>query len=200
MNILHTVSSLGQKSYGIGQICMSLASIQNNIDLDVNVLSVDNSYEELLWSSQKYKFPIERINNCHYSYFQLLKMNRKNDFIHSLGNISRIDIVHQHSLWGKNSLLLSEFRNKGIPYVIAPHGTLSPYALHNRLSSKVKKKIALNLSRIQYPVCQQSTFHDFPLESSLSRNTDSVLMREIPLPLKVVYPLLFGPVYAQLME
>lgn len=53
---------------------------------------------------------------------------------------------------------------------------------------------------IQYPVCQQSTFHDFSLESSLSRNTDSVLMREIPLPLKVVYPLLFGPVYARSME
>lgn len=191
MNILHTVSSLGQKSYGIGQICMSLASIQNNINLDVNVLSVDNSYEELLWSSQKYKFPIERINNCHYSYFQLLKMNRKNDFIHSLGNISRIDIVHQHSLWGKNSLLLSEFRNKGIPYVIAPHGTLSPYALHNRLSSKVKKKIALNLyenENLQKCSCLHATseqeiddFRQFGLKAPIAYIKNGISLNELSL-------------------
>ena len=145
MNILHTVSSLGKKSYGLGQICMSLASTQNNLNLDVNVLSVDNSMEELLWSSTKYNFPIEKIRNIQYSYFQILNKSKKNDFIHSLKDISHIDIVHQHSLWGKHSLLLNEFRNRQIPYIVAPHGTLSPYALYNGLSSRVKKKVALKL-------------------------------------------------------
>lgn len=145
MNILHTVSSLGKKSYGLGQICMSLASTQNNLNLDVNVLSVDNCMEELLWSSTKYNFPIGKIRNIQYSYFQILNKSKKNDFIHSLKDISHIDIVHQHSLWGKHSLLLNEFRKRQIPYIVAPHGTLSPYALHNGLSSRVKKKVALKL-------------------------------------------------------
>lgn len=61
MNILHTVSSLGKKSYGLGQISMSLASTQSKLNLDVNVLSVDNSEEELLWSSTKYNFPLEKL-------------------------------------------------------------------------------------------------------------------------------------------
>ena len=145
MNILHTVSSLGKKSYGLGQISMSLASTQSKLNLDVNVLSVDNSEEELLWSSTKYNFPLEKIRNIQCSYSQILNKSKKNDFIYSLKDLSHIDIVHQHSLWGKHSLLLSEFRSRQIPYIVAPHGTLSPYALRNGLSSRIKKKIALNL-------------------------------------------------------
>jgi len=50
------------------------------------------------------------------------------------------DIVHQHGLWTAQSRVTAAFRTRRIPTVVAPHGSLEPWALRR---SRWKKRLAL---------------------------------------------------------
>ena len=52
----------------------------------------------------------------------------------------RTDVVHQHGLWTAQTRVTEVFRARHIPTIIAPHGSLEPYA---RRHSARKKRIAL---------------------------------------------------------
>jgi glycosyltransferase involved in cell wall biosynthesis len=60
------------------------------------------------------------------------------------GSMGRsVDIVHQHCLWLANSrTTFYLYKNRKVPSVIAPHGSLEPWALQR---SSLKKRIALSL-------------------------------------------------------
>jgi len=87
-----------------------------------------------------------------------------------------IDIIHQHCLWLANSRITLHMHGKrNVPSVIAPHGTLEPWALQR---SSWKKRIALPLyerSNLQSASClhacsmQEATgFRDFGLKNPVA--------------------------------
>lgn len=70
-----------------------------------------------------------------------------------------IDIVHQHCLWLANSRTTTILQTKrNVPSVLAPHGSLEPWALQR---SAWKKKIAL-------PLYERSNLHNASCLHSLS--------------------------------
>jgi glycosyltransferase involved in cell wall biosynthesis len=68
-----------------------------------------------------------------------------------------VDVVHQHGLWTAQSRITEAFRSRNIPAVVAPHGSLAPYA---RRRSWWKKRIALALferRNLQLASCLHAT-------------------------------------------
>lgn len=138
MKILHTVVSFGKQSYGLGSISMGLVKAQLELGEDVWVWSSD-SEENINWASENYDIPKERLLGFP-SNIPIIKAS-SSELKNALKNKS-FDIVHQHSLWTSQSLITSILRKNGSKTCIAPHGTLSEFALEK---SKLKKEIALSL-------------------------------------------------------
>jgi glycosyltransferase involved in cell wall biosynthesis len=57
-----------------------------------------------------------------------------------LARMTAADVVHQHGLWTAQSRITGVFRRRGSATVVAPHGSLEPYA---RQRSALKKRMAL---------------------------------------------------------
>lgn len=138
MKIVHVVPSFGKQSYGLGSISMGLAKAQLDTGADVSVWSLDME-EDVLWASQTYNFPKDKLFGFPPN-IPLIKTSRA-EVSKALKDKS-FDIVHQHSLWTSQSLITSILRKNGAKSIIAPHGTLSEFALGK---SKLKKDIALSL-------------------------------------------------------
>lgn len=138
MKIVHTVSSFGKESYGLGSISMGLAKAQFDLGEDVYVWSND-SYENIIWASETYNFPQNRLL-CFQPVIPFISTSYKE--IKASYKDKSFDIVHQHSLWTSKSIVTSLLRNNGSKSVIAAHGTLSEFALNK---SKFKKSIALSI-------------------------------------------------------
>lgn len=47
-----------------------------------------------------------------------------------------VDLVHLHGMWSATGLLAFAARARGIPYVITPHGSLSPWSMARRSVAK----------------------------------------------------------------
>lgn len=138
MKILHTVTSFGKASYGLGSISMGLAKAQLDLGEDVYVWSSD-SEDDVKWASNTYGIPTERLLGfpsnmpiINFSSIELKKALKDKSF----------DIIHQHSLWTSQSLITSILRKNGAKTCIAAHGTLSEFSLKK---SKIKKDIVLGL-------------------------------------------------------
>jgi glycosyltransferase involved in cell wall biosynthesis len=140
IKILHTTTTIGKSSFGIGQISVSLASAQQDLNNDVSIWCLDNK-ENILWASEKHGFPPDFITGFELAGPKKLwfspDIKRK---ARSSGKQS-FDIIHQHGIWtGASSATLIFAREKGIPTVVAPHGSLNKWVLN---LSAWKKKIAL---------------------------------------------------------
>ena len=141
LKILHNVTSVGMSSYGLGQISVNLARAQFKHEHEVQVWC-QSKKEEILWASNSNDFPLELIRG--FKLFGPKKFLFSLEMNNELKKIKKdqFNIVHQHGIWGFNSCLTHKCSNDlGIQTVIAPHGSLSQYALN---ISKLKKKIALN--------------------------------------------------------
>lgn len=140
MKILHNVPTIGKSSFGIGQISVSLAQAQNAINHDVAIWCLDD-LENIKWASKTHGFPPEFITG-----FKLTGP-KKLWFSPDIKKRAResgkdaFDIIHQHGIWtGASSATLIFSKEKNIPTIIAPHGSLNKWVLG---LSGWKKKIAL---------------------------------------------------------
>ncbi|MDO9254790.1 MAG: glycosyltransferase [Bacteroidales bacterium] len=138
IKILHNVHYLGKTSFGLGQISVSLASAQYSLGHDVRIWCLENE-ENIMWASSTHDFPADRING--FKLFGPRNLLYSTDLIRQAKNDDTLfDIVHQHGIWtgiSKSTLLLA--KNKKIPTIIAPHGSLNQWALDQ---SRWKKQIA----------------------------------------------------------
>lgn len=140
IKILHNVTTVGQDSFGLGQISVSLAQAQYELGLDVKLWCLDN-YRNISWASITHDFSLERITGFKLDGPQKIWFSSK-----ILKHISKyaqgeFDIVHQHGIWTGISIATLKFSKKQkIPTIIAPHGSLNQWALN---LSHWKKKIAL---------------------------------------------------------
>jgi glycosyltransferase involved in cell wall biosynthesis len=141
IKILHNVATIGTTSLGLGQISVSLAEAQNSLKYDVNIWCLDND-DNITWASATHDFPRNRITG-----FKLLGPSKfwYSPAIKKAGSQAQesFDIVHQHGMWtGVSAATLKFSREKKVPAVVAPHGSLNEWALN---LSRWKKKIALTM-------------------------------------------------------
>lgn len=139
LRILHIVPSIGKRSFGLGQISVSLARAQYALGHDVTIWCFDYD-EDVLWASETHDFPIENIRNFKLSgprFFLYCPEMKK--YASHYDKIP-FDIVHQHQTWTGISNTTLFFSKKNIQTIISPHGSLDQYSLN---ISKWKKKLAL---------------------------------------------------------
>lgn len=139
MKILHLVPSIGPDSFGLGQVALNLAKEQLNLGLRSQIWCLDSD-ENVQWATQTSGFPQKEIRQFEISGPKFLRYSRQmaKEMVGFDGQ--SIDVVHQHGIWTALSYLALSWSTKtnGIK-VIAPHGSLQPWALN--LSPR-KKKIA----------------------------------------------------------
>ncbi|MBK8985799.1 MAG: glycosyltransferase [Chloroflexi bacterium] len=140
-SILHLSSSIGQTSFGLGQVVVNLAKAQNDLNADARIWCLD-SEDQIEWAvtssglgcSRVMAFPSFGPTRFGFSPAMLsaAKSNR-----HALG------VVHQHGIWTAGSQVSNVLRRTHtIPVVVAPHGSLDPWALKRSMN---KKRLALFL-------------------------------------------------------
>lgn len=175
LRILHNVPIIGKLSFGLGQIPISLAQAQYALNQHVNLWCLDND-ENIKWASENYEFSSRFITG--------FKLTGPKIFLHSPAIKKKaresekgaFDIIHQHGIWtGASSATLVFSKEKNIPTVVAPHGSLNAWALG---LSGWKKKIALaayEQSNLTLASCLHATsqneisdFRDFGLKNPIA--------------------------------
>ena len=175
-NILHCVPNVGKASCGLGQIAVNLAEAQRNKpDYNIAIWCVD-SIENIKWASQTHGIPDDKIKG--FPVFGPKKLGfspKMEKFAESVDNKSW-HVVHQHGIWTATSRVTAKLRDRyGIPSVIAPHGSLSEWALKK---SAWKKRIALaayERDNLEKAACLHATseseissFRDFNLRQPIA--------------------------------
>lgn len=140
LKILHNTTTVGKTSYGIGQISVSLARAQYLLGNNVRIWSLDTD-DNISWASTNHDFPSSRITGFKLNYLPSLWISTEITKCAHKSTKSMFDVVHQHGIWtGASTATLILAKEKGIPTVIAPHGSLNQWALN---LSRYKKRIAL---------------------------------------------------------
>ncbi len=138
--ILHNVSLIGKSSFGLGQISVSLASSQYLQGHDVGIWCTD-THENIRWASENHGFPVERITGFNLFGPRFLWFSPELTMSTKRCANDAFEIIHQHGIWTGTSNSTRIFaKEKKIPAIIAPHGSLNQI---DRNLSRWKKKIAL---------------------------------------------------------
>lgn len=133
-NILHITPSVGIAGYGVGTVVRELSTEQSELGMSVKVWSTDTSADQpdglgdgVTWI---------RFATCGPSRLAwapgMMRMARAGD---------RPAVIHQHGIWtGVSSVTRFLHEQRGVPSVIAPHGSLQPWTLEK---SRLRKTLAL---------------------------------------------------------
>ena len=139
VTILQSCTEVGKRSYGLGQVALNLAKELNVLGYDTSIWCLDRD-DDIRWASTSSRFPENRIKN--FSVIGPRRLGLSRAMMKSAaGPDGRFfDIVHQHGIWTGVSLVTTRLHKKfGLPYVVAPHGSLEQWALKR---SRIKKWIA----------------------------------------------------------
>lgn len=139
INVINNTSGVGQTSFGVGHITLNLMRAQRKLGLDAKVWCVATA-EDVRWAMTANDLPEDSIINFPSKGPDRLSYSPA--MLTAAATIGfKADIIHQHGIWAAVSLAtLKMHKNSKIPSVIAPHGSLSDWALS---TSKLKKRIAL---------------------------------------------------------
>jgi glycosyltransferase involved in cell wall biosynthesis len=174
VHIVHNTPSVGQTSFGLGQVALNLALEQNRMGCDAKVWCL-SSVEDVCWASALSDLPENKIVRFStvgprwMSYSPAMVCAAESDS-------NEVDAIHQHGIWtGVSRATLKMHKCQNVPTIIAPHGSLSHWALN---ISRWKKWIALaayernNLNRAS---CLHATseneisdFRDFGLTNPIA--------------------------------
>ncbi len=142
LRVLHVIETMAPREGGPPRVVAGLTVAQRSMGIDAHILCGDAG--ELpdhlqYWQAHASGFPVESVhsatppsNNLAARATALRRWLRA-----SLGNY---DVVHIHQLWRLvPTLAANACRKLGVPYLIAPHTSLSPWALEQK---KTKKMVA----------------------------------------------------------
>ncbi len=174
LSIVHVTPSVGQTSFGVGQVALNLCLEQGRLGNHSDIWCVDGDSDRR-WASEStgvslsklYGFPTVGPRSLRYS----PKLER---FAYSEGGT--FQVVHQHGIWTWVSRVTNCMREvHGIPSVIAPHGSLSCWAIRR---SNWKKRLALAFyeeRNLRLAACLHATseaeiadFRDFGLTNPIA--------------------------------
>ena len=137
---IHLSSSVSRRSFGVGTVAFSLAKAQLRHGWDTRIWSLDRM-ADVTAQPESNGFPLERIRT-----FEGVGPGRWGWSYRLQAAVSSFEdtagcIIHQHGIWTGISAATRSWRVRrhGVS-VIAPHGTLCPWALRR---SRWKKALAL---------------------------------------------------------
>ncbi|MFC1652367.1 glycosyltransferase [Planctomycetota bacterium] len=141
MKVLHTITTVGPGSFGLGPVALNLAKEQNALGVDSAIWCLD-SEKDKRWASASSGLPVGKI--CRFSNFgpklfgfslQMERRVRKHRDV--------CTVLHQHVIWTALSRLAAVLKGcNETANVITLHGALERWCLQK---SWWKKRIALAL-------------------------------------------------------
>jgi len=132
--IVHVTSNAGVAGFGVATVARELSTAQSQLGLDVEVWSADAHGDRpdglgdgVIWT----RFPTRGPSRLAWA----PGMMRMAHTEHGL------TVVHQHGIWTAVSAVTRFLHEqRGVPSVIAPHGSLQPWTLEK---SRLRKTLAL---------------------------------------------------------
>jgi glycosyltransferase involved in cell wall biosynthesis len=142
MKILHVINTLSPRYGGPVKACKDLCSSLAHAGKDVTIYTTDLNYP----MGVRDVVLNQEIKQDGYSLFYFHA--QFNSYVFSLdffkaikNNIKKFDIVHIHGIYRFPQAITAYFcRKYGLPYIIRPHGSLSPY-LFNSKRRKLRKRL-----------------------------------------------------------
>jgi glycosyltransferase involved in cell wall biosynthesis len=142
LRVLHVIETMAPREGGPPRVVAGLAVAQRSIGIDAHILCGDAAQlpDHLqYWQAHASGFPLESVhsavppsNNLAARATALSRWLR--------ASLGKYDVVHIHQLWRLvPTLAANACRTLGVPYLIAPHTSLSPWALEQK---KTKKTLA----------------------------------------------------------
>ena len=175
MKILHNIYSVGPGSFGLGAVALNLCREQNALGSHAAIWCHDTD-QDAVWAESSGCLPPGRIRQFDCVGPSSIRFSPA--MMHAaIGSEGRaFDVVHQHCLWLANSRITLKMDEKhNLPTIIAPHGSLEPWALQR---SSWKKRIALPLyerKNLQKASClhalsvqEVAGFRDFGLKNPIA--------------------------------
>jgi|APSaa5957512535_1039671.scaffolds.fasta_scaffold60976_2 glycosyltransferase involved in cell wall biosynthesis len=142
MKILHVINTLSPRYGGPVKACKELCSSLAHAGEDVTIYTTDLNYpmgvrdvvlnQEIKQDGYSLYYFHAQFNSYVFSleFFKAIK-----------NNIKKFDIVHIHGIYRFPQTITAYFcRKYGLPYIIRPHGSLSPY-LFNSKRRKLRKRL-----------------------------------------------------------
>lgn len=172
--VVHNTSGVGPTSFGVGHIALNLMRAEYELGINSMIWCVGTD-EDVRWAVSANNLPENTVIN-----FPSVGPNRLS-YSPAMMNAAKsgkynVDIIHQHGIWAAVSMATLKMRQfSGIPTIVAPHGSLSQWALN---TSKLKKEIALfayERSNLNQAACLHATseneisdFRDFGLKNPIA--------------------------------
>lgn len=139
MKVLHLASWIGRESTGLGRVSAGLMKSQRSLGIDAQIWTMDAS-DELDFVAQT-----EALERGHIRGFSIdgpARLRYSKELIRSVQQPEGLsfDVLHQQGIWQATSIAANKWRQaKRGPTLVAPQGSLSPWALS---VSKWRKKLA----------------------------------------------------------
>lgn len=136
MNILHVTPNAGVAGFGVATVVRELSTSQNELGAVVEIWSLDTDADR----------PNGLADGVVWHHFQACGPTRLAWSPGMMKMARSVDcpvVVHQHGIWtGVSAVTRFLHQRRGVPSVIAPHGSLQNWALQK---SHMRKAIALSL-------------------------------------------------------
>lgn len=145
LRVLHVIETMAPHEGGPPRVVAGLAIAQRSMGVDAHILCGDGKQlanHVQYWQAHTSGFPIENIHTIpSWSKYSAVRAMALRGWLRT--NLSNFDVVHIHQLWRLvPTLTATVCRQLCVPYLIAPHTSLSPWALAQK---KPKKMLARRL-------------------------------------------------------
>lgn len=153
MNIVHIIPGIGHTSFGLGQVALNLAREQNALGDEAWIWCVSPA-SDVQWASDSSDLARSRIRT--FSAIGPSRLAFSPAMVSAaIGkNGDGIDVAHQHGIWTACSISTNTLhRYHSLPYVVAPHGSLDPWALGRSLWKKWIASIAYQDANLRSAAC-----------------------------------------------
>ncbi len=174
-HVIHLTQTVGQQSFGAGQVATHLAGSQRESGAVAEVWTFDPP-DGLAWAAEHSTLPSGQMRGFPRSWPAFLGRSRDMENAARTARWNGKVIVHQHLIWLMISCVPALLRTAGeVRVVIAPHGTLDDWALRK---SRWKKRMARRLyegRNLETADCLHATsereisnFRDFGLRNPIA--------------------------------
>jgi glycosyltransferase involved in cell wall biosynthesis len=137
--VLHVVETLAPHEGGPPRVVANLAIAQRALGSDAHILCGDGralAHHIEYWRAHAPGFPAEKVEGIA-AHSDSLFARRRSLASWLRVHLGSFDVVHLHQLWRLVPTLTGlACREQGVPYLIAPHTSLSPWALGQKSAKK----------------------------------------------------------------
>ena len=140
LKIIHVITSIGPKSFGLGRVATDLAKAQIELGHQVEVWCLDG-HQDAEWGAKNAGLPMDYVRR--FSHLGLIRHGFSYELIRAAKNglLDDCQIIHQHGIWSGISFAIVRWRRVSrFATIVAPHGSLEALALKR---SWWKKSLAL---------------------------------------------------------